>query len=451
MNPRSKRQVRRRRQHTKWRSKLLDNCRQLDCFPRRPGIKTLKAVTNPCPSARGLEQARTGSPCMRETLKRPTIVCRRPSRASWLPRRAWSSSEPRLKTSRRHHRSDGSTWNSDTDKLQPKCPTEPRPRSWKSCSHTESPSTCSKRRRTASRELQTSMRKSSRPRRQQKRQPRDQRQRRWRSMSSEALMTRMTPHLTPPPRHESKRASTSCYRLKPEVTPREWHFCGHTWPGTSAHLCPRRNRSKGSTGRRRAAQISIVTNSGNFWTTHAEWVAQVAPRHLVMGQEHRLEAGRCEEEAGKLERQGCRCGFSPAKRNALKTKSESSLATSAGTFVAAPKHWGMEWVWPARSWQSKVLQAHQGRLTLAWVPSRGRLTEFSIYFCHTEEVAERNQQLLEAASLEIRRCPGLWILAGDFNMEPETFWAIRHTYEIARSIGQASCTYFQTWSVGSLL
>ena len=40
---------------------------------------------------------------------------------------------------------------------------------------------------------------------------------------------------------------------------------------------------------------------------------------------------------------------------------------------------------------------------------------------NTEEWTERNQQILEATSREIRRCPGLWILAGDFNMEPEVF------------------------------
>ena len=102
-----------------------------------------------------------------------------------------------------------------------------------------------------------------------------------------------------------------------------------------------------------------MTINGNFWTTHAEWMAQVGPRHLVLG-----------------------CGFTPAKRNALKAKTDSSLATSAGTFVAAPKHW-----------------------------------VFSVYFYHTEEWTERNQQILEATSREIRRCPGLWILAGDFNME----------------------------------
>ena len=121
----------------------------------------------------------------------------------------------------------------------------------------------------------------------------------------------------------------------------------------------KRDRSKGSTSRRRTTEISIVTINGNFWTTHTEWKAHVGPRHLVLGQEHRLEAGRCDEEAGKLGRQGWRCGFSPAKRSALKAKTHLWLRR-AGTLVAAPKHWGLEWVWSARGWQSNELQ-DQGR------------------------------------------------------------------------------------------
>ena len=58
---------------------------------------------------------------------------------------------------------------------------------------------------------------------------------------------------------------------------------------------------------------------------------------------------------------------------------------------------------------------------MAWVRIMGGLTVFSVYFYHSEEWTERNQQLLEALSIEIRRCPGLWIVAGDFNMEPEIF------------------------------
>ena len=45
------------------------------------------------------------------------------------------------------------------------------------------------------------------------------------------------------------------------------------------------DRSKGGAGRRRGAEISIVTINGNFWTTHAEWMAHVGPRHLVLVQE----------------------------------------------------------------------------------------------------------------------------------------------------------------------
>ena len=73
---------------------------------------------------------------------------------------------------------------------------------------------------------------------------------------------------------------------------------------------------------------------------------------------------------------------------------------------------------------------------------------FSVYFYHTEEWTERNQQILEAASREIRRCPLLWILAGDFNMEPEIFGQYA---EIARSPRQICGTHVQTRSLGSML
>ena len=172
------------------------------------------------------------------------------------------------------------------------------------------------------------------------------------------------------------------------------------------------------------------------------------PRHLVLVQEHRLEASRCDEEAAKLERQGW--------REAQRAEGGNGFIPGyvGGTFVAAPKHWGLEWVWPARDWQSKELQ-DQGRLTMAWVPIMGRLTVFSVYFHHTEEWTERNQQILEAASREIRRCPGLWILAGHFNMEPETFGQFATPdedlfTEEARSSCFLSCCRRVRWCVSSV-
>ena len=129
--------------------------------------------------------------------------------------------------------------------------------------------------------------------RRQERQLHGQRKKGWRSMNSEAWMTRMTL----PPKHGSKPALTSCCRPKPGVTQTGWQYCGHKWPETSAHQCRKRSRSKGGMNPRRAAEISIVTGNGNFWTTHREWMAHVEPRHIVLGQEHPLEAGRCEEQA----------------------------------------------------------------------------------------------------------------------------------------------------------
>ena len=114
-------------------------------------------------------------------------------------------------------------------------------------------------------------------------------------------------------------------------------------------------------------------------------MAHEGPRHLVLGQKHRLEASRCQEEAGNLEHQGWLCGSSPVKRSAS-TKSESSMATSASTFVAAHKHQGLGWVWPARKWQRKKLQPHRGRLTMAWVPIVERPTVISVYFAHQGSV-----------------------------------------------------------------
>ena len=138
-----------------------------------------RPVTNPCPSARGFEQARTRSPCMSETSKRPTIECWRLSRAFWPLSRAWNSTEPRSWRSRSRCKSDGTTWSSFTDKLQLKRRTDPRPLSCKSWSQTESPSTCPKRQGTDSGKLQTSTRRNARQRQQERRQPHTGRKKRW--------------------------------------------------------------------------------------------------------------------------------------------------------------------------------------------------------------------------------------------------------------------------------
>ena len=170
--------------------------------------------------------------------------------------------------------------------------------------------------------------------------------------------------LFPSPKKGSKHTTMSSCKLKREVNPRNWRSYELKWREISSLLCPR-DRSVGSAARRRKAEISIVTVNANFWSTHREWTAREGPQHLVLGQEHRLEAATA------------------AKRNAVRVKSESSMATSVGTFVAVPKHWGLEWVWPTRGWQTKAMLAHQGRITMAWVPILRGLTVFSVYFYHS--------------------------------------------------------------------
>ena len=120
------------------------------------------------------------------------------------------------------------------------------------------------------------LRRNAKQRQQQKRRPHVRRKKRWSWTSSETSRTERLQRLTPLLRHESTK---SC-RLKSEATQRDWQSCGRKWLEISARRFPRRDRSKGSARRKRTSEISIVTIYGNFWTTHAEWMAQVGPRHL---------------------------------------------------------------------------------------------------------------------------------------------------------------------------
>ena len=371
--------------------------------------------------------------CVRENAKRPTSVRKRPSKTLWSleqHRAKVEDIEKALQERRNHlehlHREEGAEASHEAEATQldvvfPDGITKHLPQEAKDSF--KSAADLNEEERKAAREA------AARPAKE------------W------AWMTRMTS----PPKHGSKRALTSCCMPKPGVTQKGWQYCGHKWPETSAHQCLRRSRSKGGMNPSRAAEISIVTGNGKFWTTHREWMAHVGPRHLVLGQEHPLEASRCEEEAVKLERQGWLCGFSPAKRNALKTKSDSSLATSVGTFVAAPTHWGMEWAWPARNWQRKELQAHQGRLAMAWVPIVEGLTVLSVYFYHTEEWTERKPTVAGGAEPRNPEVPWAVGRGGRFQHRARDLWAICHTCETARSVGQANWTHLQTWSIGSML
>ena len=174
--------MRRRRQHTKRRSELLETCRRLDCSPtttrqsrrsKQDWTRQGRPVTNPCPSARGFGQARI-----------PTIECRRLSRALWplsssleQHRAKVVNIERSLQERRNHleqlHRQPAAEASHGAEATQLQI-----------LSQMESPSTCPRRQRTASRKLQTSMRKNAKRRQQQERQPHVRRKRRCSLTSS---------------------------------------------------------------------------------------------------------------------------------------------------------------------------------------------------------------------------------------------------------------------------
>ena len=88
--------MRRQKRHPNWRStafgQLLDSSwtitRQSDRFKQK-WTRRGQQATNPCPSAKGSEQAITRSSCTKETSKLPESVWKRQRETSWLPGRAW--------------------------------------------------------------------------------------------------------------------------------------------------------------------------------------------------------------------------------------------------------------------------------------------------------------------------------------------------------------------------
>ena len=131
------------------------------------------------------------------------------------------------------------------------------------------------------------------------------------------------------------------------------------------------------------------------------------PRHLVLGQEHRLQAGRCDE---KPPSSNDRAGDAASHRRG-RAEGENGLIPGDVGHVCSGTHQ------IGRAKSSKIKEGSQWHGFLSWGDSRCSA------FTSTTRRSGLNaiSRYWTAASREIRRCPGLWILAGDFNMEPETF------------------------------
>jgi hypothetical protein len=180
-------------------------------------------------------------------------------------------------------------------------------------------------------------------------------------------------------------------------------------------------RQRGGRGSK-AADIQIVSLNANVWSQGRLWMDRnVGSRTIVLGQEHRLLSGGCALARRCMAANGWVVGFAPAVStvNGAETSRPQSR-TSAGTFVAAANHVGIEPLHGSSEWDMSPPGCN-GRLAAGWTSAAGGLLVVSVYFWHSEGWSARNQTLMQKLTEVVRACGCLWLIGGDMNMAPETF------------------------------
>ena len=245
--------MRRPRQHTTRRSEPLETCRRQDYLPtttrqskrsKQDWTKQRRPITNPWPSARGSEQARTRSLCMREDLKAVNDRVQETEQSIVVAQQSLEQHrakvveiEKSLQERRNHleqlHRQAAAEAShgavaTQLQILVPDGVTKHLPQEASDCLRKAA-------------DLHEEERKAEAAATEQ---PHVRRKKRWSLTSLEISTIGRTPCLTPLPRHESRRALTRYCKLKPEATQRDWQSCGRKWPEISA----RRRRMDGAGG-----------------------------------------------------------------------------------------------------------------------------------------------------------------------------------------------------------
>ena len=124
-----------------------------------------------------------------------------------------------------------------------------------------------------------------------------------------------------------------------------------------------------------------------------------------------------EEHCGATEREAAWAGWSLSVEPARRT--EAGCA-SAGVGVAVRSCMGM--AQPRHIGEAvESFQELSSRVHVRWVSSvcRGGIYVISIYLFHSEGLSTRNLDLLQAVAAIISRLKAPWVLAGDFNVEPQ--------------------------------
>ena len=164
---------------------------------------------------------------------------------------------------------------------------------------------------------------------------------------------------------------------------------------------------------RRRGYWAIDTFNQNAWASAQHFLLH-SPADAVAIQEVRVcDPSRCR----RLEQGARSCGWNAAIAPASRTAAASA---SAGVAVAVRRGIGM-----AGTSATTLPQTHADRLTVQWtaIARRGGLHLVSIYLWTSEGLSERNLSILHHLSLLLRALRGPWVVAGDWNMEPEVLQA----------------------------
>ena len=139
------------------------------------------------------------------------------------------------------------------------------------------------------------------------------------------------------------------------------------------------------------------------------------------GQEHKLDADWSREGSAALAKDGWKAILSPAL-----TTGPTTAHRSAGVVVAVDGAVGLAHA-PEDSWDLSP-PGCQGRLVVACIHMAkvGYVAFFSAYFFHSEGLTVRNVAILEAVRAWTCRQRVPWVLAADWNFQPEvlvgTLW-----------------------------
>ena len=146
-----------------------------------------------------------------------------------------------------------------------------------------------------------------------------------------------------------------------------------------------------------------------------------APNAVVLGAEHRLPEAKLHSTGRQAHRDGWQLAANAAPHTDPGNP-DNQRCHSAGTLIAAPVSLPLHMVAGADTWEASPSE-QGGRLCHAWLGIMGGITLYSAYFWCSEGWTSRNMAIMEEVARRARTAGDLWILAADFNMEPDEFAA----------------------------